>query len=249
MIFSRLLLAFVMTAATLWAGAQEAKKAPEAKPVPQVHLGRLGQALEASPIKASPNSSSRTYYKVKPYEYLVVDASKYSGWKRVLLQNGRYGYIKTAVVAELPYEVTADAPSNSRATGTPTSRSSSAGMYLVSRGLQFQDAGVRYKWGGTNPNTGIDCSAFVKQLFGEIGMKLPRTAAEQALVGTPIKNLEDLQAGDRLYFWSSSRNKIGHTGIYMGNGYFVHSSSGKGKVSTDYLGSPKWLKILVAARR
>lgn len=65
----------------------------------------------------------------------------------------------------------------------------------------------------------------------------------------PITKLEDLQKGDRLYFWSKSRNKIGHTGVYLGNGYFVHSSSGKGKVTTDYLATPKWLNILVAARR
>ncbi len=227
--------------------AQEPSDAKAAKATPQIKLGRLGQALETTPIKASPNTSSRTYYKVKAYEYLVVENSKYSGWRRVLLQNGRYGYVKTAVVAELPYDVTADAPApaSTRPGGSTSSRS--LGTNLVDRGLQYR--GIRYKWGGTNPSSGIDCSAFVKTLFGEFGMALPRTAAEQALVGMPIRRLEDLQPGDRLYFWSSSRNKIGHTGVYMGGGYFVHSSSGKGQVSTDYLGSAKWLKILVAARR
>jgi cell wall-associated NlpC family hydrolase len=211
----------------------------------KVVLGKLGQALESTSIKASPRSSSRTYYKVKPYEYLVVQASSAKGWKKVLLENGIWGYVKSDVVASLPYDVEYDAPVNARPGSVPSP--SRGGLYVAQRGVEFH--GVRYKWGGTDPRTGIDCSAFVKMLYGEIGVSLPRTAAEQAMVGQKITRLEDLRAGDRLYFWSKSRNKIGHTGVYLGNGYFVHSSSGKGQVSTDYLGSPKWMKTLVAARR
>lgn len=210
----------------------------------KVVLGKLGQALETTPIKASPKSSARTYYQVRPYEYLVIQSSKYSGWLKVLLENRLFGYVKETTVARLPYEVTADVPTATRTTGVASSRG--VGM-VADRGVQFQ--GVRYKWGGTDPQTGIDCSAFVKMLYGEVGVNLPRTAAEQALVGVPVRRLEDLQKGDRLYFWSKSRNKVGHTGIYLGNGYFVHSSSGKGQVTTDFLGAKNWLKILVAARR
>lgn len=213
----------------------------------KIVLGKLGQAIESTPIKASPKTAAKTFYKVKPYEYLVIQSSQHAGWLRVLLENGRFGYVDADAVARLPYEVEADAPAATRVPNAPLSRSGSAGSYVADRGLQYQ--GIRYKWGGTNPSDGIDCSAFVKIIYGEIGISLPRTAAEQALVGMPINRLEDLQKGDRLYFWSSSRGKIGHTGVYLGNGYFVHSSSGKGKVTTDYLGSQKWLKILVAARR
>lgn len=209
----------------------------------KIVLGKLGQALEAVPIKASPNTKSKTYYKVQPYEYLVIQGSKYEAWLKVLLENGSYGYVKADLVAKLPYEVTADAPVGTR----NAVLSSRAGSYVAQRGLQFQ--GVRYKWGGVDPQTGIDCSAFVKMLYGEVGQNLPRTAAEQALVGSPVRRLEDLQPGDRLYFWSKSRGKIGHTGVYLGQGYFVHSSGGKGQVTTDFLGAKNWMKILVAARR
>ena len=82
-----------------------------------------------------------------------------------------------------------------------------------------------------------------------VGGTPPGPAAGQALVGKKTPRLEDLQSGDRLYFWENKRNKIGHTGIYLGNGYFVHSSRGHNGVATDYLGQQKWLKILVAARR
>ncbi|MBI3720982.1 MAG: C40 family peptidase, partial [Fimbriimonas ginsengisoli] len=121
------------------------------------------------------------------------------------------------------------------------------GSALAQYSLNF--VGAPYQWGGNSTMTGIDCSGFVKQIYGAIGVSLPRTAAEQVSVGQPILRLEDLQSGDRLYFWDSRRGKVGHTGIYLGNGYFVHSSSGKGGVSTDYLGAKKWLKLLVAARR
>lgn len=215
-----------------------------------VTLGALGQTLNNATIHSSANSRARVFYRLKPYEYLVVRKSKYSGWHNVLMQNGRWGFIKSTTVAELPYTVTQNVDLRT-STYTGSARIGAAGSTsraaAARDGLNYQ--GTPYQWGGNDPLNGIDCSAFVKYLYGKIGIQLPRTAAQQALVGTPITNLEDLQPGDRLYFWENRRNKIGHTGIYLGNGYFVHSSSGRKGVATDYLGSPKWRNILVAARR
>lgn len=194
-------------------------------------IGNLGQALKQSKIYASPNSKSRVYYTAKQYQYLVV--SKYSErYHKVVMANGVYGYTSAEQVVILPQQVKR---SNN------TSRAGAA-----KKGLNY--IGTPYVWGGNDINSGIDCSAFVKKLYGDIGINLPRTAAEQAQVGTPIRRLEDLKQGDRLYFWENKRGKIGHTGLYLGNGYFVHSSRGHNGVNTDYL-SAKWLKILVSARR
>lgn len=208
-------------------------------------LGNLGQSKEQAKIHASPSSRSRVFYAVKPFEYLVVNKGPNSTWTRVLMSNGVNGYIKTEAVAVLPYTVSPkQAQSRTSTRGGPD---------LTSRGMMANYAlkftGTPYKWGGNDINNGIDCSGFVQKLYGGIGMDLPRTAAEQARVGLQINNLEDLVAGDRLYFWDKKRGKIGHTGIYLGNGYFVHSSSGHKGVATDYLGAPKWRRILVAARR
>lgn len=209
-------------------------------------LGKLGQALEHTPIYSNTDTKSRVYYRVKEFEYLVVQDFKFPEWRKVLLQNGRFGYVRSEKVAALPYEVTVDSSAS-----RPASQSSRAGGNwregIAQSSLNF--VGTPYKWGGNDLRGGIDCSGFVKQLFGSVGAQLPRTAAEQVKVGEPISRLEELQAGDRLYFWDAKRGKIGHTGIYMGNGYFTHASSGKGQVSTDFLGQDKWLKILVAARR
>lgn len=208
-------------------------------------LGKLGQVTEATPIYSSMSPRAHVYYKVKQYEYLVISSAPKDGWMRVLLQNGAYGFVPADTVAKLPYEVTAEMPTTSTRGSIPSSRSRSA---IANYGLNF--IGTPYKWGGNDINRGIDCSGFVKKLFGTVaGIDLPRTAAEQALVGQPITRLENLQPGDRLYFWENKRGKIGHTGIYLGNGYFVHSSRGHNGVATDYLGTQKWLRILVAARR
>lgn len=215
-------------------------------------LGKLGQAVKATPIVAKPGG--RVYYRVKPYEYLVLRTSDKPNHYKVLLQNGRDGYVASDAVAKLPYDVTAPQKMSTRSTGSVASRSSKSTQLASSTragiaqySLNF--TGTPYKWGGNDPNRGIDCSAFVKYLYGQIGVSLPRTAAQQANVGQSITRLEDLQPGDRLYFWSKSRNTIGHTGIYLGNGYFCHATSSKGEVTTDYLGTEKWLKQLVAAKR
>lgn len=208
-------------------------------------LGQYAQALKASSIFSRPSTSSRAYYRVKAYEYLIARRVSQRGWVGVVMENGHIGYIQASRVALLPYNVT----TNSVAQPASTSRSggNSAKASVARYGLQY--TGTPYKWGGNDLNRGIDCSGFVQQLFGKIGIDLPRTAAQQALVGKSITRVEDLLPGDRLYFWDRRRGKIGHTGLYLGNGYFVHSSSNNRGVATDDLRNPKWRKILVAARR
>jgi cell wall-associated NlpC family hydrolase len=217
----------------------------------KVVLGKLGQVTEATKIYSRPATNSHVYYRIKAYEYIVIQP-KSDGWFKVLLRNGEYGYVETDAVAKLPFQVTVDKPVQR------TRNLSSRGSYRMPSGggssaLAAKEAlqyiGTPYVWGGNDPNRGIDCSGLVQKMFGDIGQNLPRTAAEQANVGIPITRLEDLRAGDRLYFWEAKRGKIGHTGIYLGNGYFVHSSRGHNGVATDFLGQKKWLSILYSARR
>jgi len=221
----------------------------------KVVIGRLGQTTVATKIYAAPTTHSRVYWKLKPYEYLVLRSKPAKGYYRVMLSNGADGYVVAEKVAQLPNEVTMETRSSRSLRGYTASRGGSvrsmggtdARAQVAAYATKFE--GVPYKWGGTSLSSGLDCSAFVQKMFGAIGVDLPRTAAEQVRYGQPISRLEDLRAGDRLYFWSTKRNMIGHTGIYLGNGYFVNASSGHGQVVTDYLGKPYWLKMLVAARR
>jgi cell wall-associated NlpC family hydrolase len=208
----------------------------------KVVLGKLGQSTEATPIFARQSGSSRVYYHVKAYEYLVLQSTKSAAWLKVLMENGTWGYIRSGTVAKLPYQVVKERPQFSQ-----QPLIASRGSTVAREAITY--IGTPYVWGGNDPTSGIDCSGFVKQMFGQIGLNLPRTAAEQVKVGKPITRYEDLREGDRLYFWDAKRGIVGHTGIYLGKGYFVHSSRGNGGVATDYLGSKNWRKILVAARR
>ncbi|RTK97125.1 MAG: peptidoglycan endopeptidase [Neisseriaceae bacterium] len=82
--------------------------------------------------------------------------------------------------------------------------------------------GIRYKWGGNTPTSGMDCSGFVRYVYQKsLGINLPRTAAEQAKVGKRV-SIDDLQPGD-LMFFNSKRGSNTHVGMYLGNNKFIQS--------------------------
>jgi cell wall-associated NlpC family hydrolase len=143
-------------------------------------LGNLGQATVPTRIYASPNSHSRIFSKVPAQRYLVIKPAPTAEWYAVLLQNGVYGFVPSKAVKELPYEVrprtysTRDEYTMNQ--GDVASRSG-----MANYALNF--VGTPYKWGGNDEQAGIDCSGFVKKMYGKIGLELPRTAAQQALVG------------------------------------------------------------------
>ena len=89
--------------------------------------------------------------------------------------------------------------------------------------------GTRYKLGGTKPNSALDCSGLVKYVMSALDVILPRTARQQATVGTAIpKDLAALKPGDLLTFGKGK--KISHIGIYVGDGRMVHASTSQHRV-------------------
>jgi hypothetical protein len=94
--------------------------------------------------------------------------------------------------------------------------------------------GVRYRLPGRSKR-GVDCSNFVSIILEEtLGLQIPAGAATQATLFPKIEKMEDLQFGD-LVFFSGRRIKakrIGHVGIYIGNGLFVHSQTSSGVIYT-----------------
>ncbi len=83
-----------------------------------------------------------------------------------------------------------------------------------------QYVGYNYKWGGKSPETGFDCSGFVYYVYQQFGYELNRTAADQVSNGTHVEP-DALEPGDVLCFYKGSY--IGHSGIYIGDGNYVHS--------------------------
>jgi len=89
--------------------------------------------------------------------------------------------------------------------------------------------GTRYKLGGTKPNFALDCSGLVKYVMGALDVMLPRTARQQATMGTAIpKDFAALKPGDLLTFGRGK--KISHIGIYVGGGRMVHASTSQRQV-------------------
>lgn len=215
-------------------------------------IGKLGQMLVEAPIFIKPDKRSKIISKTEKEQYVVM-RDLTSDWATVVMHDGSNGYIEAKHIDRLPFEVNI-APPNANTSRGPgrtfdnnqVSRGGDWTMNLLREAQKY--IGTPYKWGGNSLRSGVDCSGYVQQLFAMFGMALPRTAEQQSAVGMPIARLDQLEPGDRLYFTDSKRERITHTGIYMGNGYFIHSSSGNKGVAIDFL-SEKWLKIMVDARR
>ncbi len=108
--------------------------------------------------------------------------------------------------------------------------------------------GVRYRWGGNSPDSGLDCSGFVRYVFQDtLGMSLPRRAEEMSRVGEKVR-MSELKPGD-LVFFNTMRRTFSHVGIYIGDNKFVHSPSTGSTIRVDDLDSTYWEKRFTGARR
>lgn len=108
--------------------------------------------------------------------------------------------------------------------------------------------GIRYKYGGNEPDTGLDCSGLVRFAYKEAtGKELPRTAREISQVGDKV-NRDDLKPGD-LVFYNTLRRGFSHVGIYLGDNKFIHAPSSGGEVRVESMDLAYWKKRFMGARR
>ena len=101
---------------------------------------------------------------------------------------------------------------------------------------------------GSSSRHATDCSGFTHQVYGRNGVRLPRTAHEQAEVGKRVGRAS-LKRGDLVFFKTMRSSRINHVGIYMGNGKFIHASSGGGKVQVNSLSDGYYARRFAGARR
>ncbi len=103
-----------------------------------------------------------------------------------------------------------------------------------------------YLWGGVSL-TGIDCSGFVRKVFGLLNLHLPRSAREQFEVGLQVEK-NNLSVGDLVFFQTYAKFPS-HVGIYMGDNRFIHASSGSRRVKISSLEHPYYVKRYIGAKR
>lgn len=108
--------------------------------------------------------------------------------------------------------------------------------------------GIRYKRGGTSPESGFDCSGFVRYVFSEsLGLSLPHNAAAISQAGARVEKKE-LQPGD-LVFFNTMRRAFSHVGIYLGDNRFVHAPRSGARVRIEDMDDRYWSRRYNGARR
>lgn len=195
-----------------------AEKPPVATPVASRMVTLVGDnvAIRRGP---SPTNTKITAVSGGKAEVLEVHAD----WFRLKFQGGTVGWVKGDYVSY---------PGHERKAPEPVYVASGNGgkvekLMSAANGMR----GVRYVYGGASRNS-TDCSGFTLQVFRAVGVKLPRTAREQATRGTKVRR-DELITGDLVFF--NTRGYISHVGIYIGKGKFIHASSGGRRVMESSL--------------
>ncbi len=126
----------------------------------------------------------------------------------------------------------------------PAELEPSAGEKIVGVAARF--LGTPYRFGGDSPK-GFDCSGLVFYSFEQVGVKVPRTAADQRKAAGHVKRSK-LEPGD-LVFFRSAKGRVDHVGIYAGDGRFIHAPNSGSVVSYAYLDDPYYRSHYVSAGR
>ena len=172
-------------------------------------------------------------------------------------ENGVYKVDLTLAFENMMNEVnseTNESSSNSSNGSSNSNNSSSSNGSSNSSGnsnnklveLAESKLGCKYVWGATGENT-FDCSGLTYWCHKQLGINIPRTSLAQSKSGKAV-NKSDLQVGDLVFFKTTSA-PVGHVGMYVGNGQFIHAPNKSKPVKYDSLSSSYYSSRYVCARR
>ncbi len=144
-----------------------------------------------------------------------------------------------------PSEIENDSDSSYTVTPVILSQPTESSRIQSLRDIASTYIGVPYRYGGEN-RFGTDCSGLVRQLYRQaFGIELPRSSAQIATVGHPISRRE-LEPGDLIFFRRVM--SINHSGIYLGDGMFIHASSSRGVIYSNLEDQSQFLRFAGARR-
>ncbi|MDQ0340409.1 LysM repeat protein [Caldalkalibacillus uzonensis] len=190
-------------------------------------------------VESNPTSSAT--YTVKPGDSLWKIAREHNMTVNELkaLNNLTSDLIRVGQVLRV-----AGAPVSN--TNNSANNSSSSASFNVSALIEEAKKymGAPYRWGGSSPSTGFDCSGFLQYIFRSQGVNLPRTVASIWSVGTTVSNP---QPGDVVFFETYTSGPS-HAGIYLGNNQFIHSGTSTG-VTISNMTTSYWSQRYLGAKR
>ena len=184
-------------------------------------------AISAVHMRSGPGTSYASQRVLSPGTGVTITGET-ENWYRVTY-SGSEGYVYKTYLS----------------TSSGGSTQSGEGARLIAEAKKY--LGVPYVYGGTSPS-GFDCSGFVYYVYRQCGYSITRTATAQNGNGRYVSR-DSLQPGDIIIFYNSAMSGIGHSGLYVGDGQFIHASSGSGKVVISSLSSTYYNTHYYSARR
>lgn len=237
---------------------------PEQKPVENTNLSFTKGYInsEAVNIRSGPSTDSNVVAILILNTGVTITAQT-EEWYKVTYGNYT-GYIHKTLISETPIatsrgnetretQTTVTEETKEEETVEPVETpqvtapsSSTAGDKIVAFAKQY--LGYSYVYGGTTPSGGFDCSGFVYYVFNSCGYNISRSLTVQAKTGTAVSKAE-LQLGDVIFFDNTSNGALGHVGIYIGDGRFIHAANPRRGVVTDTINSGYYNTYYHSARR
>lgn len=197
-----------------------------AQPIMNITCGGAKVTTEVLNLRSGPGTENSIVTKLYQGSVARIIGIN-NAWFKV--EYGGYtGYISPDYVEIVPYSSTSSSSAAAVSTASAASLSVATGtrQQLVEYAATL--LGCKYVYGGSSPS-GFDCSGYVKYVFAHFGINLSRTSASQYSNSVRISK-SDLNLGDLVFFsQTSGSSTVGHVGIYVGNGQFIHAASpGKG---------------------
>ncbi|MBQ7623820.1 MAG: C40 family peptidase [Clostridia bacterium] len=212
----------------------------ELQPIMNIKPGNAKITASALNVRSAPgtqNSIVTKLYEGNVCEIIGIN----SGWLKVTYGSDT-GYIHPDYIEVVSASVTAKGSSSGGAKSSgggaaATGGSASSGSIrrsIIEYAAKF--LGVPYSYGGSSPS-GFDCSGFTKYVFDNFGITLARSSADQYSSSVTKISRSDLNLGDLVFFSRNKAGVVGHVGIYVGNGDFIHAPSPGNSVCYDSLDS------------
>lgn len=176
--------------------------------------------------------------------YIDSDVHKWDGGKYTIDLSLNFKNIMNEVSAGQDETESTTTSTTTNSSSSNQGEASGIGAKLVAKAKT--KLGCKYVWGATGPNT-FDCSGLTQWVHKQLGISIPRTSINQSDSGKSVSK-SNLQQGDLVFFKTTSA-RVGHVGMYVGNGQFIHAPNSRSVVKIDSLSSSYYSSRYVNARR